>query len=93
MGASRAQAGASRVQAGDLASASSRAKASGSGVSLNRALSKLGYCSRTQADALIAEGRVSVSGKVARDATLRVDPDRDAISVDGQRVAAAKACC
>jgi len=56
------------------------------GVSLNRALSKLGFCSRTQADALIAEGRVSVGGKVIRDAALRVDPDRDQIAIDGTRV-------
>lgn len=58
----------------------------GPGVSLNRALSKLGLCSRTQAEALIAEGRVEVAGKVIRDATLRVDPDRDNIAVDGKRV-------
>jgi 23S rRNA pseudouridine2605 synthase len=56
------------------------------GVSLNRALSKLGLCSRTQADALIAAGRVEVGGKVVRDATQRVDPDRDHIAVEGKRV-------
>ncbi len=55
-------------------------------VSLNRALSKLGLCSRTQAEALIAEGRVEVGGKVIRNAALRVDPDRDHIAVDGKRV-------
>ena len=58
----------------------------GGGVSLNRALSKLGLCSRTQAEALIAAGRVAVGGKVIRDAELRVDPDRDNIAVDGKRV-------
>jgi 23S rRNA pseudouridine2605 synthase len=58
----------------------------GGGVSLNRALSKLGLCSRTQAEALIAGGRVKVGGKVIRDAALRVDPDRDHIAVDGKRV-------
>jgi 23S rRNA pseudouridine2605 synthase len=56
------------------------------GVSLNRALSKLGYCSRTQAVALIAEGRVAVGGRVIRDVEQRVDPDRDHIAVDGKRV-------
>lgn len=59
----------------------------GPSVSLNRALSKLGYCSRTQAEALIAEARVEVGGKVIRNASLRVDPDRDHIAVDGKRVA------
>ncbi|TGP51333.1 rRNA pseudouridine synthase [bacterium M00.F.Ca.ET.159.01.1.1] len=57
-------------------------------VSLNRALSKLGLCSRKQAELLIAEGRVSVAGKVARDPSLWVDPERDRITVDGERIAA-----
>lgn len=58
------------------------------GVSLNRALSKLGLCSRTQAELLIAEGRVRVGGKVVRDAALRVDLNRDRIVVDGEPVVA-----
>lgn len=37
---------------------------------------------------MIAEGRVRVAGKVARDPSLRVDPDRDRITVDGAQVAA-----
>ncbi|NUS20099.1 MAG: rRNA pseudouridine synthase [Mesorhizobium sp.] len=57
-------------------------------VSLNRALSKLGLCSRKQAELLIAEGRVRVGGKVARDPALWVDPERDRIAVDGERIAA-----
>ncbi|MBN9221490.1 MAG: rRNA pseudouridine synthase [Mesorhizobium sp.] len=59
-----------------------------SGVSLNRALSKLGLCSRTQAALLIAEGRVRVGGKVVRDAEWRVDMNRDRIVVDGNEVVA-----
>ncbi len=58
------------------------------GVSLNRALSKLGLCSRTQAEVLIGEGRVRVGGKVVRNASLRVDLDRDRIVVDEQPVVA-----
>ncbi|WP_214477493.1 pseudouridine synthase [Mesorhizobium sp. dw_380] len=58
------------------------------GVSLNRALSKLGLCSRTQAELLIAEGRVRVGGKVVRDPALRVDLNRDSIVVDGEQVVA-----
>ncbi|RRI06463.1 rRNA pseudouridine synthase [Mesorhizobium tamadayense] len=57
-------------------------------VSLNRALSKLGFCSRKQAELMIGEGRVRVAGKVARDPSLRVYPDRDRITVDGAQVAA-----
>jgi 23S rRNA pseudouridine2605 synthase len=53
-------------------------------VSLPRALSKLGFCSRTQAEALIAAGRVRVDGRLVRSATARVDPGRARITVDGQ---------
>jgi len=57
-------------------------------VTLNRALSKLGLCSRKQAELLIAEGRVRVGGKVARDPSLWVDLERDNIAIDGERVVA-----
>lgn len=57
-------------------------------VGLARALSRLGYCSRSRAQALVAEGRVRVDGAVRRDAELRVDPERDRIEVDGVRVGA-----
>jgi 23S rRNA pseudouridine2605 synthase len=60
----------------------------GAVVSLPRALSKLGFCSRTQAEALIMEGRVRVDGRVVRNATARVDPGRARISVDGRPVVA-----
>lgn len=55
-------------------------------VSLARALSKLGYCSRTQALDLIEAGRVRVSGKVQQDKALRVDLLRDPIEVDGKPI-------
>jgi len=58
-------------------------------VSLARALSKLGYCSRTQARVLIRAGRVQVNGAVQRAPSLRVDVRRDVIAVDGRRVTAA----
>ncbi|HLP15859.1 MAG TPA: pseudouridine synthase [Bacteroidota bacterium] len=59
-------------------------------VSLSRALSKLGYCSRTQAEAIIAEGRVTVNGRAAASAAQRVDMKHDKISVDGAAVSAEK---
>jgi 23S rRNA pseudouridine2605 synthase len=58
-------------------------------VSLARALSKLGFCSRSQAAALIQAGRVEVNGTIRRSPSLRVDPRRDRIAVDGQQVTAA----
>lgn len=60
----------------------------GAVVSLTRALSKLGFCSRTQAEALVLEGRVRVDGRVVRTAAARVDPGHARITVDGQPVVA-----
>lgn len=60
------------------------------GVSLARALSKLGYCSRTQAERLIREGRVEVDGRRALHPELRIDPQRARLRVDGQAVSAAR---
>lgn len=57
-------------------------------VSLPRALSKLGFCSRTEAAALIESGRVSVDGRIARSVALRVDLGRSRILVDGAAIAA-----
>ena len=60
----------------------------GKRVTLARALSKLGYCSRTQAERLIAEGRVSVANRTTTDLSLWVDIDKDRIAVDGVPVTA-----
>lgn len=53
---------------------------------LARALSKLGFCSRSQACRLIAEGRVRVNGVPRRDPEWRVDRDHDQLEVDGKKV-------
>lgn len=55
-------------------------------LSLPRALSRLGYCSRKQAFELIREGKVSVNGKTITNPTLRVNPERDVIEVSGERL-------
>jgi 23S rRNA pseudouridine2605 synthase len=54
-------------------------------VRLDRALSKLGLASRTEARRLIARGRVRVRGRVVTDAAHLVAPDTGAIAVDGER--------
>lgn len=54
------------------------------GVSLERALSKLGYTSRKKARELIIQGRVSVNSKVVNNPSFRVDLKKDKIAVDGQ---------
>lgn len=60
----------------------------GKRVTLARALSKLGYCSRTQAERLIEEGRVSVAGQSTTDLSRWVDIEKDRIAVDGVAIAA-----
>jgi len=51
-------------------------------VGLARALSKLGYCSRSQATELICAGRVRVNGAIRRDPETPVYMDHDRIEVD-----------
>jgi len=57
---------------------------------LARVLSKLGVCSRSQAEKAIREGRVSVDGRVVRDPQRATHPDHEQICLDGQTVAAAQ---
>ncbi|MGA8528035.1 MAG: S4 domain-containing protein, partial [Candidatus Sulfotelmatobacter sp.] len=52
-------------------------------IGLARALSKLGYCSRSRAAELIRAGRVTLNGRVARDPETPVSGKRDQIAVDG----------
>jgi 23S rRNA pseudouridine2605 synthase len=52
-------------------------------VSLERALSKLGLASRSQARELILQGRVTVSGKVVTTPSMRIVPEGLAIAIDG----------
>jgi 23S rRNA pseudouridine2605 synthase len=52
-------------------------------VSLERALSKLGLASRSEARALILAGRVRVNGRPAADPAARVTPELIAIEIDG----------
>jgi 23S rRNA pseudouridine2605 synthase len=49
---------------------------------LDRAMSRAGLCSRSQAQAAIAQGRVQVNGRVVRDPETWVDPVRDRITFD-----------
>jgi pseudouridine synthase len=53
---------------------------------LNRFLARSGVASRRAADALIAEARVRVNGAVAPPSGVLVDPDRDAVEVDGKAI-------
>lgn len=65
-------------------------KARGDGtVSIARALSKLGLCSRAEGERLVSAGRVRVDGEIVRDIARRVNPERGRITVDTEPVSAA----
>ena len=55
-------------------------------LSLARALSKFGVCSRREAERWIALGRVAVNGREEREPSRWIDPLRDRVSVDGRAV-------
>jgi 23S rRNA pseudouridine2605 synthase len=57
-------------------------------VTLQRAFSKLGVCSRTQAETLIAEGRARVNGRKVVDPNVWVDLAKDKIELDGKPIKA-----
>src|SRR5215470_7076011 len=59
-------------------------------VGLARALSKLGFCSRSAANDLIRAGRVRLNGGSPRNAEVPVRLGRDRIEVDGVRIAASR---
>ena len=52
-------------------------------VSLERALSKRGMASRSEARALILDGRVTVDGAIVRNPSLPLVPERVTIAIDG----------
>ena len=53
-------------------------------VSLERALSKLGLATRSEARELILAGRVSIDGRAARDPGRAVVPERITVAIDGR---------
>ena len=55
-------------------------------ISLARALSKLGYTSRSAAIPLIEGGRVRLNGRVITDPNRRIDIERDKVTVDNRSV-------
>jgi 23S rRNA pseudouridine2605 synthase len=57
-------------------------------VGLARALSKLGYCSRSEAVGLIRAGRVRLNGSTRSDPETPVRLQKDQIEIDGRPVAA-----
>ena len=64
----------------------SRPPAASGQISLARALSKFGVCSRKEAARWIAAGRVRVGDVVEPSPARRIDPGRDRVTVDGRSV-------
>lgn len=55
-------------------------------VRINKFLASTGAWSRRGSEALIDAGRVRIDGEVVREQGVQVDPDRNVVEVDGQRV-------
>ncbi|GGA45906.1 pseudouridine synthase [Dyella nitratireducens] len=53
-------------------------------------LSKLGVCSRSQAEKAVREGRVTVDGRIVRDPERATEAERERICLDGEVVATAQ---
>jgi 23S rRNA pseudouridine2605 synthase/23S rRNA pseudouridine2604 synthase len=54
---------------------------------LHKFIASAGICSRRQAEAYILEGRVAVNGRVITQLGVKVAPEADTVTVDGQPVA------
>lgn len=62
-------------------------------VGLARALSKLGYCSRSKATELIRTGQVKLNGVVRRDPETPTHPGKDRVEVSNAPLAASEKFC
>ena len=65
---------------------STSAPESGGEERLQKLLAAAGVASRRASEKLIAQGRVSVNGRVVREPGTRADPRRDRIEVDGRSI-------
>lgn len=57
-------------------------------IRLQKAMAQAGVASRRASEKLIEQGRVQVNGRVVTEMGTRVDPEHDAIAVDGQPITA-----
>jgi len=53
---------------------------------LNRFIAECGVCSRREADNYIKEGRVEVNGVIQKDFFIDIDPEKDIVKVDGEKI-------
>jgi len=59
-------------------------------VRLNKAIADTGYCARRKADDLISAGKVQVNGQTVTEMGLKIDPQRDVITIGGQPLISAE---
>jgi 23S rRNA pseudouridine2605 synthase len=57
---------------------------------LQKMMSRAGVASRRASEQMILEGRVLVNGEVVTEMGVQVDPERDVVLVDGERIAIAQ---
>src|SRR6202162_1263666 len=55
-------------------------------VGLARAISKMGYCSRSRAEDAIRAGRVKINGAVRRNIEAPVHLGKDRVEIDGRQI-------
>jgi pseudouridine synthase len=55
-------------------------------IRINKFLSEAGVVSRREADRLILEGRIQVNNRIVEELGQKIDPECDAVSVDGKRI-------
>ncbi|MBU2494756.1 MAG: rRNA pseudouridine synthase [Bacteroidetes bacterium] len=57
---------------------------------MNKYLSECGIASRRKSEELILQGRVSVNGYPVIDLATQIDPDKDIVQLDGEKIKSAK---
>lgn len=55
-------------------------------IRLDRMLTTLGVATRSEAKALARQGKIAVNGQPVRDTGLKIDPNRDEVTVAGQKM-------
>lgn len=53
---------------------------------IDKLLSELGICTRTEAKKLMKQGRLTVNGEVRKDPSDKIDPETDNVCLDGEPV-------
>jgi 23S rRNA pseudouridine2605 synthase len=55
-------------------------------VRLNKFIAQSGYCSRRKADEFISDGAVTVNGNIIRELGAKIDPIKDKVKVEGNKI-------